>query len=255
MAWVTPLPLTRNQALARRTIASTPQPREAETGLYPTVKRFFEREGFVVKGEIASCDLVAIRPGEAPVIVELKRALTLELLLQAADRLAISDRVYLGVPDQAARRFRDSRWRRLLRLLGVGLLAIGRRRVEVLLEPGPYAPRRNRRRHEAILREHGRRAGDPTPGGSTRRPIMTAYRQDALRCAVALARGVAASPAELRREAGVPLAGRILLHNVYGWFERIERGRYGLTDDGHAALRRWGDHLSELGAEAAGDAE
>jgi hypothetical protein len=36
-----------------------------------------------------------------------------------------------------------------------------------------------------------------------------------------------------------PDAGKILLHNVYGWFDRAERGVYVLTDAGHAALKRW----------------
>jgi hypothetical protein len=30
-----------------------------------------------------------------------------------------------------------------------------------------------------------------------------------------------------------------LLHNVYGWFDRAERGIYLLTDAGRAALKRW----------------
>jgi hypothetical protein len=38
-----------------------------------------------------------------------------------------------------------------------------------------------------------------------------------------------------------PDAGRILLRNVYGWFERTQRGVYQLTVDGEAALRRWPD--------------
>ena len=37
----------------------------------------------------------------------------------------------------------------------------------------------------------------------------------------------------------IPDAGKILLHNVYGWFDRAERGIYLLTDAGHAALKRW----------------
>ena len=37
----------------------------------------------------------------------------------------------------------------------------------------------------------------------------------------------------------VPDAPKILQHNVYGWFERTERGIYALTDAGRAALRRW----------------
>jgi hypothetical protein len=42
---------------------------------------------------------------------------------------------------------------------------------------------------------------------------------------------------DLRPE--IPDAPKILLHNVYGWFDRAERGVYGLTDAGHAALKRW----------------
>jgi hypothetical protein len=42
-----------------------------------------------------------------------------------------------------------------------------------------------------------------------------------------------------RTALAAPAAGRILLHNVYGWFERTERGVYRLTTNGGAALRRW----------------
>ncbi len=37
----------------------------------------------------------------------------------------------------------------------------------------------------------------------------------------------------------MPEASKILLHNVYGWFVRIERGVYALTSEGQAALVRW----------------
>jgi hypothetical protein len=65
---------------------------------------------------------------------------------------------------------------------------------------------------------------------------MTAYRQQALACA-ALLRGGPGRPSELRSAA--PDAGKILLQNVYGWFERTQRGVYQLTADGQAALQRW----------------
>ena len=40
-------------------------------------------------------------------------------------------------------------------------------------------------------------------------------------------------------KAAVPDGPKILLHNVYGWFDRVERGVYRLTSDGAAALARW----------------
>jgi hypothetical protein len=122
-------------------------------------------------------------------------------------------------------------------LMGFGLLAVhGSKRIEVLAEPGPYRPRPDQRRRTKMLSEHARRVGDPTPGGSARQPIMTAYRQQALVCAAVLQEGPA-RPRDLR--AAAPQAGRILLRNVYGWFERAERGVYRLNCLGEAALERW----------------
>ena len=57
-------------------------------------------------------------------------------------------------------------------------------------------------------------------------PQMTAYRQQALAVANALAR-TPSRPRDLRILA--PDAAKIVQGNVYGWFERIERGLYGLT--------------------------
>jgi hypothetical protein len=73
-------------------------------------------------------------------------------------------------------------------------------------------------------------------GGSTRRPILTAYRQQALDCAKALATAPG-RPRDLKST--MPDAVKILRRNVYGWFERIERGRYGLSEIGRAELTRW----------------
>ena len=127
---------------------------------------------------------------------------------------------------------------RLCRLLGFGLLAVdaARHAVEVLAEPAAYRPRPNLKRRALLLREHNRRRGDPTPGGASRSPIMTAYRQQALACAAALGEGPR-RPRDLKAIA--PDAGRILLRNVYGWFERAERGVYRLTASGRQAILRW----------------
>jgi len=62
---------------------------------------------------------------------------------------------------------------------------------------------------------------------------MTAYRQRAVACAVALQAGPL-RPRDLRALA--PDAGGILLRNVYGWFERVKPGVYRLGPAGEAAL-------------------
>ena len=222
-----------------------------ESSLYLPVKRFLEKLGFEVKGEIRGCDLVALREGEpaAVVIGELKLTFTLDLVLQAVDRSGACDEVWLAV--RASRRGRgresDSRVKKLCRLLGFGLLAVlPAGKVEVLVEPVPWRPRRDTKRRSKIVDEHRRRQGDPTMGGSTRQPIMTAYRQQALACAAALAH-TPARPRDLK--SSYPDAPKILLSNVYGWFLRIERGVYSLSDGGKAALIRWKAHLPDPPAE------
>jgi hypothetical protein len=64
--------------------------------LYAPIKRFLEAQGYAVKGEIGPCDIVAVRGGEGPVVVEPKEQLNLALLLQSADRLTVSDAVYVA---------------------------------------------------------------------------------------------------------------------------------------------------------------
>ncbi len=216
-----------------------------ESSLYLPVKRFLEKLGFEVKGEILGCDLVALDGKEptAVVIGELKLSFTLDLVLQAVDRFAACDEIWLAV--RASRRGRgrehDPRVRKLCRLLGLGLLSVSARgNVDVLVEPVPWRPRRDAKRRSRIVEEHRRRFGDPAMGGSTRQPIMTAYRQQALACAATLSLAPA-RPRDLKSE--IPDAAKILQRNVYGWFIRVERGLYGLTDAGTAALVRWKAHL------------
>ncbi|HEY7083704.1 MAG TPA: DUF2161 family putative PD-(D/E)XK-type phosphodiesterase [Hyphomicrobiaceae bacterium] len=223
-----------------------------ESSLYLPVKRFLEKLGFEVKGEVCGCDLVALDAKEpvGVVIGELKLTFTLDLVLQAVDRMAACDEVWLAV--RASRRGRgrehDRRVRKLCRLLGFGLLSVSGT-VEVLVEPVPWRPRRDAKRRSRIVEEHRRRRGDPAMGGSTRQPIMTAYRQQALACAVELARGPA-RPRDLKPS--LPDAPAILLRNVYGWFVRVERGVYGLSEAGKAALVRWSSHVASAPAPANG---
>lgn len=214
-----------------------------ETDLYPAVKRFLEGQGYEVKAEVTSCDVVARRADEPPVIVELKTAFTLPLLLQGVDRLALADLVYLAVPEQARRD-----WAPILRLcrrLGLGLLLVNGRHVEARLDPGPYAPRPSAPRRARLLKEFQHRRGDGNEGGQTRRPVMTAYRQDALRVARALAAGPQ-KVAALRQDTGVARAAALLQADVYGWFAREARGVYALTEKGRAALSQFADVLASL---------
>ncbi|MBX4866622.1 DUF2161 domain-containing phosphodiesterase [Rhizobium bangladeshense] len=220
-----------------------------ETSLYLPVKAFLEAAGYVVKGEVGGCDLVGLSEGEPPVVVvcELKLSFNLELLLQAVDRASMSDEVWIAARVSVKRRGRetDKRYRDLCRRLGIGMLGISDGgEVSVIVSSISPMPRTNPKRRSRLVSEHQRRRGDPVVGGGSRAPIMTAYRQQALLCAAALDQGLK-RPREMKLIA--PKAGPILRDNVYGWFERTEKGVYALTSAGQAALVRWPQPvLSEL---------
>ena len=153
-----------------------------ETSLYRPAKIFLEGLGFVVKGEVGGCDLVALRGDDLPVVVicELKLTFNLELILQGVDRATASDEVWLAARLSSRGRGResDARFRNLCRRLGFGLLGVlPNGQVEVLLSPTAPMPRKNTRRRSRLVEEHRRRRGDPAEGGGSRTPIMTAYRQ------------------------------------------------------------------------------
>ena len=205
-----------------------------ESDLYAPVKALLERQGYSVKGEVRGCDVVAVRGEEAPVIVELKRAFGLGLVLQGVDRLALSDSVYLAV-GAWPKNLRNVK--KLCRRLGLGLIVVIKERADVALDPAPYVPRKNKRKTGRLLGEHARRIGDPNRGGSsTKVPLMTAYRQAALRCAALLAVRGPMKVAALRVACEAPNAAAILRDDFYGWFERVERGVYALTPKGKRGL-------------------
>ncbi|KLN60510.1 hypothetical protein WH96_12430 [Kiloniella spongiae] len=231
-----------------------------ETELYPPVKAYLENQGYEVKSEIKGCDVIAVRGNETPVIVELKTGFNLTLLFQGIDRQALSDDVYIAfaIPHKLKR---SNPWFRqqkdiikLCRRLGLGLITVrmGDNKptdIQVHADPGPYQPRKNKRRQGLLLQEFERRVGDPNEGGTNKRPIITAYRQDALRCANYLHRHQKAKVANIRKSTQVEKTAAILQRDVYGWFIRVDRGIYELSPKGHEAIKEYADIIKSLNAQ------
>ncbi len=215
-----------------------------ETDLYAPVKAFLQRQGYTVKGEIGAADLVAVRGTEEPVIVELKLGFSLALLHQAVARLAVTDLVYVAVSRPKQYKALKANVA-LCRRLGLGVLTVRLRDglVEAHADPGPYRPRKSAKGRTKLLREFERRRGDPNDGGATRHGIVTGYRQDALRCAMYLAEYGAARGAAVKADTGVAAATRIMADDHYGWFARVERGVFALTEAGRKGLADWADAL------------
>ncbi len=79
---------------------------------------------------------------------------------------------------------------------------------------------------------------------------MTAYRQDALRCAGTLQANGATKAAHVARASGVARARQIMSANHYGWFDRVETGIYELSPNGRRAIAEHADTLSLLKADS-----
>lgn len=211
-----------------------------ESDLYAPVKAFLEAQGYEVKGEVGSCDVMAMRGDDDPIIVEMKTGFTLSLVHQGIQRQSVTDWVYLAMP-----RGKGRVWLRnlksnktLCRRLGLGLLSVRLSDdfVEAHLDPAPYRPRQVKARKSRLLREFTRREGDPNIGGVSRQTIVTAYRQDAARCAEHLKEHGPSRGKDVAAATGVGVATRMMRDDHYGWFERVETGVYQLTPAGLAAL-------------------
>ena len=209
-----------------------------EVDLYHPVKRLLESQGYAVKGEIGECDVLAVRTGDEPVVVELKLAFSLDVVLQAVNRLSISSLVYIGIPS-TCKAFRKRRRHivKLLRMLGIGLILVlcnsKRSRADVVIDPGQYQPRIHSGRRLKMLGEFQRRQGDPIPGGSGRRKVMmTAYRQRAIRIALFLREQGPSKVAHIAKALEETDVRTTLYRNVYGWFDRLGDGIYALSPRG-----------------------
>ncbi|MGB7432823.1 MAG: DUF2161 family putative PD-(D/E)XK-type phosphodiesterase [Ahrensia sp.] len=203
-----------------------------ETELYAPVKALLESQGYEVKAEIGPADVMAVRGDEAPVIVELKTGFTLTLVHQAIDRLAVTETVYVAVPRQTGK----AAWTaiknntKLCRRLGLGFITVRLSDgfCEVHCDPVPYTPRKSKPKTARLLREFAKREGDPNKGGTTRTTIITAYRQDATKIADFLRKHGPTKASVVAKQTGIERAREIMAADHYGWFEKVERGVYGL---------------------------
>ena len=224
--------------------------RPLETELYAPVKAMLEGQGYVVKAEISSADIVGVRGNDPLVIVELKTTFSLALVHQAIERLKVSDLVYVAIPEWRGK----SGWkaflanRTLCRRLGLGLITVPSTfdRADVHLDPAPYTPKKNMRKQTRMLKEFQHRVGDPNTGGMSKKKMITSYRQDALRCLALLAENGPMKASKVAEETSVDRARPIMSDDHYGWFERIERGIYTITPRGERALQEYAAELEIL---------
>ncbi len=217
-----------------------------ETDLYEPLRDYLERHGYMVRGEVKQCDVTATK-GEDLILIELKRGLTIQLLVQATRRQRITDSVYVAIPfpkgGLAGKTWRGTR--HVLRRLELGLVLVHLDseppRVTVALHPTPFKRKKRRDERRAIIEEMAGRSGDYNRGGSVGAKLVTAYRERAIHVACALERAGPASPKELRALGTGPKTQSILYHNYYEWFDRIGKAEYALNQQGANALDDYPD--------------
>ncbi len=218
-----------------------------ETDLFGPVRDLLASQGYQVRAEVGDCD-VAAEKDDSLVVVELKRRIDLKLVLQATARQRITDSVYVAVPARVYATHRQRRHlARLLRQLELGLLLVHARgrgarqgaRVEVAFHPEPYDRRKRRRARRQVIQEMRARSGGQNVGGSAPAPRMTAYREEAVRAARCLDVHGPLSPKRLKGLGCSDRVGKIVYDNFYGWFQRVGRGLYEVSDAGRQAAARY----------------
>lgn len=239
-----------------------------EIELYPPIKEWLEKLGYSVRSEVRGCDVVALRneTDSQPIIVEMKKSFNLALLYQAVERLELTPYVYVAIetPEHVSKTIQKNHrlMEQLCRRLQIGLITVrfrsnGTSIVQVIMDPVVHGElfipsskksKRIARQQTALLKEFAARSGDHNIGGSTRQKLITSYREQALLCAYWLNRCGPLELKQLRTQPGM-IAGKIqpLLHNnVYGWFERVNRGVYQINNEGKKALQEYSKLVEQL---------
>ncbi len=227
-------------------MAHKPVVKIKEEDLYKPVCEYLEHQGYTVNSEVKDCDVTAVKEDKL-VVVELKKSLNLELLLQAVKRQKITDSVYVAVPHPGKRIF-SSRWRDLCHMLrrlelGLILVSLGEKGSGIRIEFHPQefdrerSKKANYKRKLAIIEEIGERHGDYNTGGSSKKKLVTAYREKSIHIACCLERFGSLKPKQLKLlGTDEKKTGGILMKNYYGWFDRQGSGIYSLNESGRLAL-------------------
>lgn len=209
--------------------------------LYEPVRCYFKELGYIVQAEVNDCDVVAIKDDQL-IIIELKRSITIKLLMQATKRQRLTEQVYIAIPEPTYHK-RSRKWRDicyLLRRLELGLIIVSftekQDSIEIIQEPKSFSRKKSmaqsNKAKQKIIAEVSGRNGDYNIGGSHQTKIHTAYKESAIFIACCLERYGQLSPKALQNLGTGKKTPSILQMNYYGWFKRIKRGIYELTERG-----------------------
>ncbi len=225
-----------------------------ETDLYLPVKALFEGLGYEVKAEVKDFDVLCVKDGQT-VGIELKLRLNLDVLVQAALRQKLCDKVYIAVPSpKRAELKKRQNVSHVLRRLGIGLITVKSDGAKITFLPKELdlaaSVRRSKKEKEQLMEEFSGRHGDNNLGGSNGK-ITTLYRERAILIGALSEKYGEIKISDLPYMTGNPKAKGIIDNNYYGWFEK-NKNRFSLTEKGKNELEGYKELKEILLKEAEG---
>ena len=220
-----------------------------EEELYLPIKKYFEKKGFEIKAEVKNCDITGVKD-DILLVVELKTSFSIKLVYQAIERQKITDYVYVAIPRPKNFKSKDVKsMQELLKRLNIGLIVVSfgekRTMVQVVFDPViEHISKRKNLRKECVLREFNERKGDFNIGGKNKTKIVTAYREKSIEIACFLEILTKSTGAELKKIGCDKNSNVIMRNNFYGWFFKIDRGVYILSEKGRNYLN--GDEFADI---------
>lgn len=219
-----------------------------EVDLFKPVQKYFTSLGYEVYGEVNDCDVVAVKEEEL-IIIELKLNLNVDLLIQAANRQRLTDQVYIAIPKPKYKR-NSKKWHdmcHLIKKLELGLIMVtflkSSAKLEVIFPPGPFNKRYSvqsyKRKRQKLIEEIQGRNLNNNVGGSNKTKLMTAYKESCIHIAYCLQKYGPLAPKTLRQMGTGEKTLSILHQNFYGWFKKVDRGIYTLSEHGKKELKEF----------------
>jgi hypothetical protein len=209
----------------------------AEKDMYEPIRSLLAREGFIVRGEVKGCDIAAVREGQLW-IVEMKLSANITLIYQAMARQTATPDVFIAIP--RPKNARDKNFKSLqslLKKLGLGLITVA------LDSPAPHAETilfpngksKSTKQTFAIKNEILNRTSDTT-GGINKAKVNTAYREKCIAIACILCEEGQSTTRDLLKKGTDKNTSGILRANYYGWYKKVEKGVFMLSEAGKTYL-------------------
>ena len=220
--------------MAEGSILETVMKKFKESDMYEPIREMLAAQGFTVRGEVKDCDIAAVRDDELW-IVEMKLSANLTLIYQALERQIATGWVFVAVPrPKNARDGNFAKFQKLVKKLRLGLITVAldspRKTADILIFPDGKADKRNKKT-AAVKKEIAGRSVDSL-GGTSKTQVNTAFREKCVRIACLLEAHGACSAKQLVKLGCEKDANNIMYTNVLGWFERVNKGVYGLSATG-----------------------